>query len=1854
MTIGREFGQHEPLTTRLHNLVRSYPKGLGVLKEFIQNADDAEADEVMFVIDEQEYDVTGLPDSMRWLHTTPALLVYNNKPFSDRDIEGIQNIGESGKSRSVGKTGRFGLGFNGCYNVTDVPCFFTRGELYFFDPHFHTVPEASMVNPGRSFSVDELIDEGWPILDSLASFIVDESNFEGTVFRLPFRSCQQATTSRIKREEYTVADALEAVQELEQMGSAMLLFLKYVRHLKVEHRKRDGSVLCLLSIQATNSDEIVSARAKVNALLYSANPDYIVDKLSEMGSIFSNCRHEYKVVANGVQRTEKWRVIDGFFVDEEQKVISTCREMLEKDEKALPYAGTAWPLDNNPQMTGRIFCFLPIPMQTSMPVQVNGYFDLDDSRQNIFLDWSTHGTSRLRVDWNQILLETSVTLAYIQLIEELRSDLEIVGIDSYYRAFPQAVTNEGNWEHWLTIAFYQRAATAPIISVSGEFPWLELSETRSLPEELMPLGDLLISEQFLPIQQPQMPIHVVNGFAVCGIQTTTLKPSELRTQLMVRQDIDTPLNLAPRACLQKREYIEQIFRFCLKDQPGETIAGLPLVIDCRGHLRTVGFTELPLYLANTSLDLEVFWDHQEWFVDMEFANYVGLSASDGINVLDMNDECFVRELEKYVSTHSKNGQLKMIRSSAGTLTDSWLRAVFKRLLDSELRGLKDEIKSIPLIPDQQGELHKMGSAATPLLFQGAKELRNALNELNIPLVHGVSSELFQLISEFSRKEDCIWYVTPRDLIDTLDCVCNEILQSYDRLTDIQRALLDYLSKEECIVELQKCSDRQDTLRTLKIFPSGTGLLVDLKTTAYIPQEFTFPALDLDVMLLDDGPKHRWRDLLLLLNVPELSRSRLIRELLLPSFNSLNAADRISATAWLRDNLSIAQSDDEKETEGRLFAEVQEAPIIICDDQTLRPPQNVYQPDSKLAADILGNQASFPDMTGAYAQNKERWLEFFRQLNMPIEPRIKDVVSYVQTLVNETPKKETVDRLQTVYEFIKERVDSDLKHHKELTDELSEAIDELSMIAWIPLRNEAGDLLCFSAPTESYGYPSNIYFPRVGQLVASQAQITVFRSEPSKQVREVMGFPIKPPLDLVVNHFEEILAQYAHVEKMPNKSALIKSLSQIYRFFGGEIPKEVDDTDEVIRDSDSDRILNLEAKFFSKACIWDQEQMRFWRPDRVFSDDVRYMEPWRTTIRNSEDAVERGYAALGRRQSASISDWKQVLHEISESESNVSQSKISHVVREIIRHIVNYLDYEDIEDDEVLVPTRSGSLLAAKAVYLADAPWYEEILDSREIPILSDSVSGIPYIQSRLKISSLAASIKQRLTEYPTESVLEQESAQCFRFQSLLRSDEFVSGLQRLLKHEGFEVSNRSLIFLKEVEVQCVKSIQTCLYLVTEDSEQLIGDSKAEFYLDEDQMVAMLAEYRRKYFRDDLADLLNRMLKDSSLRNLAPLVRILECCPDEISETLDALKIRKYAFDIDDEPKKRDEIAPQEFPDYESGEIEIRDEEKLHESETPDLVVDMDLAVIEEDEEQCGTTSNATASTSGSNYPHATSTSARPQSSTVGHFKDATTGAHQLEENGNNGKIRSGIPDTGSGHRQYLDMEKEDTVDGRLQPVQTSTISTHQPSVQRRLVSYVSHTNTNKLSDRSSSVSNERELRTGEIAVELVIEYERSQGRDARSMAHQNAGYDVMAEGADGKRYIEVKGTEAAWGERGVSMTAAQFFYARENPDRDHWLYVVESVRSSSPKIHKIHNPSNEVDRFVFDGGWKQIADSNDAKVLETVQPAPGDEVYLNGIFVGIVETIRPFGKFPLVLYRDSNDVLQRKRLADITVRSRQA
>jgi hypothetical protein len=99
---------------------------------------------------------------------------------------------------------------------------------------------------------------------------------------------------------------------------------------------------------------------------------------------------------------------------------------------------------------------------------------------------------------------------------------------------------------------------------------------------------------------------------------------------------------------------------------------------------------------------------------------------------------------------------------------------------------------------------------------------------------------------------------------------------------------------------------------------------------------------------------------------------------------------------------------------------------------------------------------------------------------------------------------------------------------------------------------------------------------------------------------------------------------------------------------------------------------------------------------------------------------------------------------------------------------------------------------------------------------------------------------------------------------------------------------------------------------------------------------------------------------------------------------------------------------------------------------------------------------------------------------------------------------------------------------------------------------------------------------------------------------------------------------------------------------------VEDVFSQTPQIHEIQNPSEKVDRFVFDGGWRQASESAQGTGVEMLIPAPGDEVLENDQVVGLVESTLASGRFPLVVYRDLSGNPHRKLLADLIIRAKEA
>jgi hypothetical protein len=94
------------------------------------------------------------------------------------------------------------------------------------------------------------------------------------------------------------------------------------------------------------------------------------------------------------------------------------------------------------------------------------------------------------------------------------------------------------------------------------------------------------------------------------------------------------------------------------------------------------------------------------------------------------------------------------------------------------------------------------------------------------------------------------------------------------------------------------------------------------------------------------------------------------------------------------------------------------------------------------------------------------------------------------------------------------------------------------------------------------------------------------------------------------------------------------------------------------------------------------------------------------------------------------------------------------------------------------------------------------------------------------------------------------------------------------------------------------------------------------------------------------------------------------------------------------------------------------------------------------------------------------------------------------------------------------------------------------------------------------------------------------------------------------RHIEVKSTAGPWDDLGVGVTADQFKHAQEVGEQ-FWLYVVENAQSPSRRrIWCIPNPARQVDQFMFDDGWKSLADPEDGIAAPKV--AKPSELHLTG------------------------------------------
>ena len=452
-----DVGQKIDLSAFLRTNLENYPRN-SVLKEMLQNADDAGADSFVVLYDKRYHPTDtliayrGLMDEdMRRDLQGPAILVQNNGVMKEKDIKAIREISQSSKKGDHSKIGKFGLGFNSVYHITDTPSFLTGDSLYIFDPsqkYLHC-DKMGQGKVGSKFKMSERFPispnqflpftSQHPTDDFLAHY---PKEYNGTLFRLPLRTTKQIQVSSLGRPEFTDKNVMELLSELRDNMANICLFLKNVRSIRIlQWETGQGSPTLLCSCTVKDSD---NTHAYLIPRTLQRNKEDLYADVKKGSVQSSTWIREISIAfdASSPGNVLRYLMSARFGANIEYKKMYDHMDN-NRERGFLPIAGIAALIGSSirapvesytKSISGMTFCFLPLPIRTDFPVQINAYFAVTTDRQAI------NNKEEMYKTWNSLLRDYVIAPLYAQLLLEARDHLST---EEYYKLFPKTVNVSG-------------------------------------------------------------------------------------------------------------------------------------------------------------------------------------------------------------------------------------------------------------------------------------------------------------------------------------------------------------------------------------------------------------------------------------------------------------------------------------------------------------------------------------------------------------------------------------------------------------------------------------------------------------------------------------------------------------------------------------------------------------------------------------------------------------------------------------------------------------------------------------------------------------------------------------------------------------------------------------------------------------------------------------------------------------------------------------------------------------------------------------------------------------------------------------------------------------------------------------------------------------------------------------------------------------------------------------------------------------------------------------------------------------------------------------------------------------------
>lgn len=1780
----RHFNQTERITARLRDLVRSYPKGLGLVKEFLQNADDAGASHLRFTYDRRRHP-GHLGDAEKDVVLGSALLFTNERAFTEEDLQNIQHIGDGGKLHQARGTGRFGQGFNACYSVSDHPSLVTRDLAVWFDPHWRA-------------HGDETNAWAWTLADAremfpawIATFapggLVDNTDFHnGTIFRLPLRSPADAARSKILAEAFTDQDFDTILDDVRSAGPSLLIFLRSVQTLTVDEIMPDGLRRVRYALTTVNRDDVEAARATVRDAVLG-EPARLLDRWRTSTDTLpvSSYLHEFEVTNGPRITTGLWAVVSGLFRGPDDTLLKQGQAVCAHNEKALPWAGAAAPFDSE-ATAGGVACFLPLPEPAPWPVLLHGWFDLDSRRQGITRQPEAGETNRIRAEWNHQLLRHGVAAAWVMLIERLQADGQMD--TEPYRRWPRASAARDDHDRALVSGFYSAIGTKPVfqcVSLAGrswrslegmgkDFWTLDAQWHDKLRDPLAVNGITLL--------EPPLPTFVVEALRKTAHPAATLSPEKLRGALrLVSRGRDVSCSLhdpPPCPALGRSEWVANLFGFCALDGL-DKLADLPLALLSDGKLHTFNACGT-IYLVGEA-ERRLLAHLPRRMLAQDYLATIGLT--DAVPALK------VKRLDV-------SGLASCVSEITGAqIPDAdWLTSLFDYLEQcnrSEVAKNKAAIQSLPILPDQQGRRFAPGCTDTPVYVEREQDvLRQALIRLGVPILSGPEVFVRSVMRFALRHSDFVWRLTPDRLAWALHSHVQTPWMNIGALADrnVLGPILDFLSPPTW---LGNDDQRAASFCRLPIFPTIEGAVVSAESNDLFVPKFDPPAgLSVRQTLLDVGSDGRWAALFHGMGIPERDGAMFIRRGILPSFSTAAFDEQLRMLRWMRDHLRAIEAELAPDALKDLSREVRSTKMLPLTGGGFGAPKQTYRPDAKEAIALLGTIAKVPDVSRLEDEPK-LWESFFVDLDLLSTPQPDHLAEAIERCIADAGRLGTSavkERLKTLREYIGERWDS-LSDPKKIGSK--KFVSHLATLAWLPATPPESAAAAAIWPDRLFK-ANEISSHRLLHLVASV--FPVVDGTLPMNMAKALQVQTEVSVDIVLRHLDAVRGIPFELASEATQNACRTTFARLLEFVA-ELPE---------KDGPSWKPKLAALSERPTALL----RGRWWRPKRVFLESLPFQTDWCVSLLEEPTLAGRlrvpeGLGRLGARSKPEPSDWVEMLAEVQRADPQrvLTDGELGQV-----RATLQQLRLESREwlhDRIVYVPTRDRHLLPTGVTLLPDDPRLKRALPLCSLPLVEEVEVSLD-IAGRAGARSLQQVLEDELAEEPVRS----QDADALRWAEestrRLRSSAFSAALRRLAWHEAASrgedpataANAPALTLPHRLALYVARNLSVTSAFP--DTGEIVFEQFAGHFWDRDAAILWLTQGGKRKMGDELARTIAMECGLDALR----ISRILEVEPEEVANLLDEDGIAEIP--VGDEGYVAPSWAPPpNVPPMPAPEDRLSDEN------------DGATRTLERSE---------------------VSVDSLPS------IRQATAGDAVLARQGRHtaGGGRGGS--AGSALDSLTKQSRSNEVDPAVDPPTTPGLGSSRPWSPetpaelgrggRRLRSFVHPVGQQDYDTGRAMPQIDHEVQR--LARQRVVAWEKERGRAATEVGGSQQGCDLESLGPEGTRYIAVRGIDGPWTARGVGLNGAEFAKAF-GLGPSWWLYVVEYARGATgAKVLPLVNPFLEATEHRFDSGWRALAAVEESL---SEDPTEGERVTLEDGRTAIVIEAEPRGQLWRVTLRFPNE-----------------